>query len=91
MDPSKCYVTFMDCLGYYDLAAELINCILATLILYKSISNYRHQYTEYSSLLEDEPKASIKRKLVVNLILILYGSVLLVSIGFSMVLFQVVT
>ena len=41
LDQEGCEIIFLDCRGYYDLAAEILGLIGAIIILYRSLSNYR--------------------------------------------------
>jgi len=37
----SCDVIFLDCRGYYDLAAEMVGLIGTMIITYRSLSNYK--------------------------------------------------
>jgi len=37
----ECSVDFLECRGYYDLAAEIISIIVAIFILMRALGNYK--------------------------------------------------
>jgi hypothetical protein len=44
---SKCSIAFLDCRGYYDLAADIITTIIACFVLIKALANYRDLKVEF--------------------------------------------
>ena len=51
---SDCSIPFLDCRGYYDLAAEIIGLLLTGLILYWALSNYRELKREKNQFNDTE-------------------------------------
>ncbi len=45
MDESQaglgCSIPFLDCRGYFDLAAEIVGLLVAGVVLYRAMANYR--------------------------------------------------
>lgn len=40
-DSAACEIIFLDCRGYYDLAAEILGLISTMIIVYRSLNNYK--------------------------------------------------
>lgn len=86
---SDCSIPFLDCRGYYDLAAEIVGLILTGLILYWALSNYRELKREKNQFNDTEYEHSLRRKIRVNLLNIIFLFIFLIHIIFSMILFQI--
>lgn len=85
-----CRIAFLDCRGYYDLAAEMAAVLAAGATFYRAMVNYRELKREKG---KDnlEYEHSLRRKQRVNLLNLAFLVGCLAHILLSMVLFQVVS
>lgn len=87
--PGNCSVSFLDCRGYYDLAAEIVGSIATVVLLYWTINNYRELKLEKGREDDGEYEHSLRRKIRISLMNIIFLTMFLLHILYSMVLFQV--
>jgi hypothetical protein len=85
----SCDIPFLDCRGYYDLAAEIIVTIVATMTLIRALHNHHEFKLELRIPNESEYGSNMIRKVRISLINSIFLSAMLGHIVFSMVLFTV--
>jgi len=85
----NCSVRFIDCRGYYDLAAEIVGCMATAVLLVWTINNYRGLKREKGAEDVTEYQRSLRRKIRINLMNIIFLTFFIAHISFSMILFQV--
>jgi hypothetical protein len=86
----SCSIPYLDCRGYYDLAADIITVLLGLLVLLRALSNYRELRLEQNVRNGTEYGDSIGRKISINCINIAFLLTFEGHLVFSMILFQVV-
>ena len=86
----RCFIRFLDCRGYYDLAILIASTIAACIVLIKALGNYRDIRTEYrmSSDLAFGPNLKLKVRII--FITILFLLCFIVHLIFAMILFTIV-
>ena len=45
-----CSIPFLDCRGYFDLAAEIVGLLLAGVVFYRAITNFKELRREQCNL-----------------------------------------
>lgn len=88
-DLQACSISFLDCRGYYDLAAEIVITVIACLVLMKALGNYRDLKLEQSLATGLQYADNLGRKVRINLFNIVFLISFILHIVFSMILFTV--
>lgn len=50
---NPCSILYLDCRGYYDLAADIVTAVIAFLVLIRSLHNFRELKLEQNN--QNEP------------------------------------
>lgn len=50
----ECNIAFLDCRGYYDLAAEIVGLVLCGVTLYRAMANFRELRHEKNNFNDSE-------------------------------------
>ena len=87
----ECYVLFLDCRGYFDVAGEIAALLLSLLTLFLAVRNCRALSQERWSSGEPEIEASRKRKMSVNVFTIIFIVILIIEILYGVIFFFVIS
>lgn len=89
-DDMLCSIPYLDCRGYYDLAADIITSIAALLVILRALNNYRYLREEEVLRHGTEYGYGLARKMNINIINGVFLLTFLIHLVFSMVLFQII-
>lgn len=83
----QCEIHFLDCMGYWDFAFQIISVFIICAIIYNTLRNINDLNNERKDASSIESRKSTIRKLTVHSISFIYQFFLLTSILFSTMIF----